>query len=112
MATKTGNPDYDLKYLKQVKEEVEVIFSICTNTTEKVKLISDKEIHDALKSLNRGKAPDVYGMDAEHLVFGGKNQMDILKLLMNRILLDKSVPTSLKLGILNPIFKNKGNYKD
>ena len=59
LATKTENPDYDLKYLKQVEEGVEVIFSICTNTTEEVKLISDKEIHDALKSLNRGKAPDV-----------------------------------------------------
>ena len=42
LATKTENPDYDLKYLKQVEEEVEVIFSICTNTTEEVKLISDK----------------------------------------------------------------------
>ena len=112
LATKTENPDYDLKYLKQVEEEVEVIFSICTNTTEEVKLISDKEIHDALKSLNRGKAPDVYGVNVEHLVFGGQNLMDLLKSLMNRILLDKSVPNSLKLGILNPIFKNKGSRKD
>ena len=90
LATKTENPDYDLKYLKQVEEEVEVIFSICTNTTEEVKLISDKEIHDALKSLNRGKAPDVYGVNVEHLVFGGQNLIDILKLLMNRILLECS----------------------
>ena len=27
-------------------------------------------------------------------------------------MLDKSVPNSLKLGILNPILKNKGNHKD
>ena len=102
----------DHKYLKQVEEEVEVIFSICANTTKEVKLISDKEIHDALKSLNQGKAPDVYGVNVEHLVFGGQNLMDVLKLLMNRILLDKSVPNSLKQGILNPIFKNKGSHKD
>ena len=38
--------------------------------------------------------------------------MDILKLLMNLILLDKNAPNSLKLGIPNPIFKNKGSHKD
>ena len=68
LATKTENSDFDLKYLKQVEEEVDVIFSICTNTDEEVKNITDKEILNALKSLNRGKAPDVYGVKAEHLV--------------------------------------------
>ena len=38
--------------------------------------------------------------------------MDIRKLLMNRILSDKRVHNSLKLGILNPIFKKKGSHKD
>ena len=38
LATKTENPDYDNKYLKQVVEEAESIFSNCTNTTEEVNL--------------------------------------------------------------------------
>ena len=38
--------------------------------------------------------------------------MDIIKTLINDILFCKEVPVNLKLGVLNPIFKNKGNYKE
>ena len=40
------------------------------------------------------------------------SNMDVVKLLMNCILFERNAPESLKLGILNPIFKNKGSHKD
>ena len=46
------------------------------------------------------------------LVIGGQDLLNVVKSLINNILLAKDVPSSLKLGILNPIFKNKGSQKD
>ena len=99
LATKTENPNYDLKFLEQVEEEVAIIHSICLNSTQEIQSISDKEIQDMIASLNRWKAPDVYGVTAEHLIYGGQNTLDIVKVLMNCILFERNAPVSLKLGI-------------
>lgn len=112
LATKTNNPDYDLKFLERVEEEVAVIYLICLNVSQDISLVTDQEIKDAIQKLNRGKAPDGYGVSAEHIIHGEQDVLDIIKLLLNQILLVKDVPASMKLGILNPIFKNKGSRKD
>ena len=66
----------------------------------------------AIASLNRGKAPDVYGVTAEHIYYGGPAIMNCVQTLINNILFNKEIPSSMKLGILHPIFKNKGNCKE
>ena len=38
--------------------------------------------------------------------------MNCAQTLINNDLFNKDIPSSLKLGILNPIFKNKGNCKE
>ena len=71
---------------------------------------TDEEMHAAVNSLNQGKAG--YGVTAEHLYYGNQELLDTIKILINNILLVKSVPGSLKLGVLNPIFKNKGSHRE
>ena len=63
-------------------------------------------------SLNRGKAPDAYGVTAEQIYNEGPVVMNCVKKLINNIPFNKEVPTAMKLGILNPIFKNKGSRKE
>lgn len=112
LATKNYHPNFDLTYLKQVEEESAVIYAICLNSDSEPQLVTDEEILSAVKSLNRGKAADGYGVTAEHVYHGGQDLPNAVKSLINNILLIKDIPSSLKLGILNPIFKNKGSQKE
>ena len=107
-----------MNFLNLVKKEVSVIYHLCLDSQYEVKPVTDKKISDAVKSLNRGKAPDIYGVAAEHVYFGGQTILDIIKTLINYVLLNHEVPVNMILGVLNPIFKNKGscresqNYRD
>ena len=69
------------------------MYDICLNSDHDPTMVIDNEIQNAVNSLNRGKATDVYGVTAEHVYYGGQE------------------PPALKLGILNPIFKKKKKKK-
>lgn len=112
LATKKDNDCFDLKFLKLVEKEVSVIYDLCLDSKYEVKPVTEKEISDAVKSLNRGKAPDIYGIAAEHVYYGGQQILNSIKTLINDILLSHEVPINMKLGILNPIFKNKGSCRE
>jgi hypothetical protein len=46
---------------------------------------SEKELEEAIRSLNSKKAPDVYGLTAEHLRYGGSTLVNYLTELLNNI---------------------------
>ena len=48
-------------FLKQVQEEVPVIHMNCLASSANPEPVTDKEIRNAVKSLNRGKATDAFG---------------------------------------------------
>ena len=50
---------------------------------------TDDEMKKAIASLNRGKAPDVYGVTAEHIYYGGPAVMNCVQTLINNILFNK-----------------------
>ena len=87
--------------------EVVNINEICLESAHNPTMVSCKEIRDAAKTLNRGKAADVYGVTAEHIYHGGQELLTAVQTLFNNILYDKDVPPAMKIGILNPIYKNK-----
>ena len=67
------------------------------------------ELQKAIKSINRGKPADIYGITSEHLIYAGGNMEDLILRLINSILKTGQIPDILKVGLLNPIFKNKGD---
>ena len=71
--------------------------------------ISQNKVLSAIKSLNKGKSPDVYNICAEHLSHGTENIVPILTELLNKMWHLGTVPDSLKLGVLTPVFKRKGS---
>ena len=64
LATKKDNERFDLKFLKLVEDEVSVIYALCKDSTHEMNLITNKEITDVVRSLNRGKTHHVYGVSA------------------------------------------------
>ena len=105
LSSKKVNEKFDLNFMKQVEEEVAIIYMICLDSSVDPKPVTDEEIKKAIASLNRGKAPDVYGVTAEHVYYGGHAVTNCVQTLINNILFNKEIPSSMKLGILNPIFK-------
>ena len=112
LSTKQDSDNFDFEFLKQVENEVSIIYVICLDSRTEPSPVTDDKVKKAASSLNRGKAPDAYGVTAEHIYYGGQKVMNCVKMLINNILFNKEVPSSLELGILNPIFKNKGTSKE
>ena len=54
----------------------------------------------------------MYGVTAEHIYCGGPIDMKCVQMVINNILFKKEIPSSMKLYMLNPIFKNKPNCKE
>lgn len=67
------------------------------------------ELQKAIKSINRGKSADIYGITIEHLIYAGGNMEDLILRLINSILKTGQTPDILIEGLLTPIFKNKGD---
>jgi hypothetical protein len=67
------------------------------------------ELQKAIKSINRGKSADIYGITIEHLIYAGGNMEDLILRLINSIFKTGQIPDILKVGLLNPLFKNKGD---
>jgi hypothetical protein len=66
------------------------------------------KLQKAIKSINQGKSADIYGITIEHLIYAGGNMEDLIPRLINSILKTWQIPDILKVGLLNPIFNNKG----
>ena len=62
--------------------------------------------------MNRGKSADVYGLTAEHFLYGGDNLLSIVYNILQAMIRLGKVPDCLKTGLISPVFKNKGSNKE
>jgi transaldolase len=60
----------DTKNYTNTEFDLDLIYEICTEMNNEL-TFSEKEIEEAIRSLNSKKTPDVYGLTAEHLKYGG-----------------------------------------
>ena len=70
---------------------------------------SESEIHNALKTLKKGKAAGFDGLTAEHLVHAGYRIVDILSLIYNSITKYEYIPTNFRRGTQIPLYKGKNS---
>ena len=70
------------------------------------------ELKKAVRSLNKGKAPDINGLTVEHILYGGQELLEEVAAVIQQIFDHEYIPDSLKQGILTPVHKNKGSNKD
>ena len=114
LATPAEETCFDKDYNKLTEMEIREIRTLCRNVNdpESPTCISEKEVSSAIKSLNKGKSPDIYNICAEHLTHGANTVIPILTELLNKMWQLGTVPDSLKLGVLTPVFKRKGSNLD
>ena len=79
---------------------------------EHVSCITIEEVTEAVGSLNKGKAPDVYSITAENVIYGGNLLVEVLCAIFNAILHIQSISDVLESEIIIPVNKNKGSKID
>jgi hypothetical protein len=101
----------DIKYLEVIEKEREIITQICE---EKFihKEVTIEEVNTAIKQLNTNKAHDYFGLTAENFIHASIQLIEHLKQLINLCFHFCHIPDLLKIGILFPVFKKKGDIKN
>ncbi|CAG2239126.1 unnamed protein product [Mytilus edulis] len=110
LAKKEQNQNYDTQYLDLIEKEAKIIIDICKDRF-KHNPITEEEISKAISCLNRNKAADFFGVNAENIIHGGKQLQQYLQLLINRSFELGCISDILKIGTLFPVFKNKGDAR-
>ena len=75
-------------------------------------LIQPSTIHRHVASLKNNKAPDPFGVAAEHLKNAHNNITPVLTSITNRILKKQTIPEDLKLGMITPVPKKQKDKHD
>lgn len=110
LATPSENPDFDEHYRRLVDIEVMEIIDMCCELKQSpTELVTNQQVKDAIKSLNRGKAADVYGLTAEHFLYGGDGLVDTTTDIINGLFKFGRLSDALKVGVLTPVYKKKGS---
>ena len=58
----SSNSLFDDKYRDFVEQELLEIIDICQSNSDRYDVVTETEVAEAKGSLNKGKAPDIYGM--------------------------------------------------
>ncbi|VDI45466.1 Hypothetical predicted protein [Mytilus galloprovincialis] len=97
----------DQHYHELVEYEIKLINDMVK--ARKLPWQTQTELKKAIKTLNRGKSADIYGITVEHLIYAGEKLEQLLLRLINLVFKTWLFPDILKKGLLTPVFKNKGD---
>jgi hypothetical protein len=75
---------------------------------DRASIIFKEEITTAIASINKRKSADFHSLTIEHILHAGENIITVLTHILSTIFLEGDIPEVLKIGLLSPIFKNKG----
>ena len=107
LATFNRQDKIDTLYHNVVDDDNLIIESLVQN--EEYAPVTQEEGSQAIKYINKGKSADYHGLTIEHILISGNNMINLLTSLLNKIFKNREIPNSLKIGLLSPIFKNKGS---
>ena len=111
LAKQSSNPRFD-EYKSTVDLELGEIIDICESSSASYSPVTVEEVEEAIGSLNKGKAADVFGLTTEHLSYASADLIPVLTTLLNGIFHVGELPSSVKLGLFTPVFKKKGSNLD
>ena len=106
----TNNQNNESEYHRKIEQEIQLINQLVKNKAIPVATLS--ELEKSIKSINTGKSADIYNITIEHIINAGEQMITILLQIVNAIFDHGSVPDILKVGLLTPVFKNKGNIAE
>ena len=109
LATPSDDQSFDKDYNNLVELEIHEIQELCTRYPSEIKQITPDQVKKAILSLNRGKSADIYGVTAEHFIYGGDELLMATVDIINSLYRVGELTDCLKVGVLTPIFKKKGS---
>ena len=98
LATPDSTMNSDPAYQKLIKTEMPQIVDICAHisrTSTASESVTVEEVEEAVLSLNKGKAADVYGIVTEHVLYGGDHLLQELTTIINSLFAAGEIPTHL-----------------
>ena len=104
--------NWDKDHEEQVSMNDLLIHQLCNNISEPISPISHEEIITAIRQLKKNKAPDAYGITAEHLQLAEDILVPFLTTLANRTIESGTLPHHLKEGVLTPVLKKGKRSED
>ena len=106
----TNNQNNESEYHRKIEQEIQLINQLVKNKAIPVATIS--ELEKSIKSNNTGKSADIYNITIERIINAGEQMITILLQIVNAIFDHGSVPDILKVSLLTPVLKNKGNIAE
>ena len=76
LATQSSNLDYDSEYHYLCTNEIHHIKQMVN--TKETAAVTQEELVDAIAEINRGKAPDIFGITIEHIIHADKTILEYL----------------------------------
>ena len=77
------HPDFDQCYLDLTLHQLDLIHELTECEFDSLPVISEKDLHQAIKSLNNRKSPDEMGLSADHLKYSGAVLLPIIAEIVN-----------------------------
>ena len=105
LATPANLPHFD----EEFRQHTETKYLLLQLLTPKMPVppIPESVITKHIRSLKLSKAPDAYGVQAEHVKYAHSSLVPILTDVINRIYTTQSIPDVLKLGTVTPVPKKQ-----
>lgn len=110
LAKESDNELFDPAFHSQVKFEVDCIQELVD--MKPVDPVTMVELDEAIKNINKGKSADINKLTIEHVMNAGPHFRVKLLKFVNSIFASGEIPSSLKIGLLSPIYKNKGSASE
>ncbi len=112
LAKCSNSGNYEQEHQNLSTADIEEIQSICEYSNIDNLSVTLEDVSSAIAELNRRKSADVYGLTAEHLLYGGTSLLHYITDIIQAIFDVGEIPDMLKRGILSPVYKNKGSQKE
>jgi hypothetical protein len=106
LATFNQKTRIDSTYHNLVEDDMHIIDKLVQRNN--IKSVTSDEITNAIRSINKGKSADYHGLTIEHIIYAESDIEKLLVALVRCIFKHGSISESLKMGLLTPVFKNKG----
>ncbi|VDI04539.1 Hypothetical predicted protein [Mytilus galloprovincialis] len=104
-----ATPHYNKNsYQNQVELDCLFLEDIFRSEQKSQIIVSEELVSEVICQLKNGKAADSAGICSEHLKYGGKTLVVMLTKLINLIFQSCTLPELFEMGLVSPVFKNKG----
>ena len=88
-----------------------LIQQICRDVNEPILPVTHEEVREAIQHLKKNKAPDAYGITAEHVQMAKESLVPIITAMINSTIQQGALPQHLKEGVLTPVLKKGKDQK-